>query len=618
MCGICGFIGGGDQSHLAAMMQRMRHRGPDAAGTYASPDGRLHLGHLRLSILDLAGGGQPMYSADGSLVIVFNGEIYNNAPLRRELEGLGHVFRTDHSDTETLLCAYRQWGPELVHRLNGMWAFAIHDQAASRLFCSRDRFGKKPFFYSAAPGHFAFASELSALAAHPLVQTAPDHRAIQKYFAYGYIPAPRTFYAGAKKLPGGCSLTLDLARLEPVVRRYWSFELAPQDSDRPHFEEELCETLRHELQQAVARRLVADVPVGIFLSGGVDSSAVAAFATTATERVLTFSVGFEEASFDERDYARLVATRFQTTHHESILSIDAVRDIVPLVLEKMDEPMGDSSILPTYLLCRETRKHVTVALGGDGGDELFAGYDPFRALRLADLYSRMVPRPIHKAVVMACAALPTSHRNMSLDFRIKRTLRGLSYPRPLWNPAWLGPLAPQELKDLFTEPVDLDDVYSEAIDVWNACAGLDDVDQTLQFYTRLYLQDDILVKADRASMFNSLESRSPFLDIDFVNVVRTIPSRLKYRSGTTKYILKKALEPVLPHEIIYRPKKGFGMPVGKWFKDGVLTLDDGPTPPGLDAGFIRNRLAEHRAGRQDHRAFLWNLWLLQGMLRRAA
>lgn len=618
MCGICGFVGREDLGHLEAMMRRLRHRGPDASGVYHDPDQGLRLGHLRLSILDLAGGAQPMHSRDGDLVIVFNGEIYNNAPLRRELENLGHTFFTDHSDTETLLCAYREWGPDMVDRLNGMWAFVLYDRRRSRLFCSRDRFGKKPFFYFASPGHFAFASELSALAAHPLTPTAPDRLALHKYFAYGYIPAPHSFYAGVKKLPAGCNLFLDLRRLEPVVRRYWSFELAPEDSDRKNFEQELGETIRHELSQAVARRLVADVPVGVFLSGGIDSSSVAAFASKVSDGVHTFSVGFEEASFDERDYARLVAGRFGTRHTESLLRAEAGRDILAEVLEKMDEPMGDSSILPTYLLCRETRRHVTVALGGDGGDELFAGYDPFRALRLADLYARIVPRPVHKAMLLACAALPTSHRNMSLDFKIKRTLRGLGSPRPLWNAVWLGPLAPHELGELFEDPADPDDVYSEAIDLWDACAGLDSVDRTLQFYTRLYLQDDILVKADRASMFHSLEVRSPFLDIDFVNVVRTIPSRLKYRAGTTKYILKKALEPVLPREIIYRPKKGFGMPVGKWLKDGVLPLDDSRTPPGLNRRFVRDRLAEHRQGRQDHRAFLWNLWLLQGALRHAA
>lgn len=596
------------------MMRPLRHRGPDASGVYQSSEHRLHLGHLRLSILDLASGSQPMHSLDGNLVIVFNGEIYNNISLRRELQGVGHVFRSDHSDTETLLCGYQEWGSGLVERLNGMWAFAIYDRRASRLFCSRDRFGKKPFFYSASPGHFAFASELRALTAHPLVRTTPDSRAIQKYFAYGYIPAPLSFYTGVKKLPGGCNLLLNLHSLEPAVRRYWSFELAPEDSDGKHFEQELGETLRHELSRAVARRLVADVPVGVFLSGGIDSSAVAAFASATTDGVRTFSVGFEEPSFDERSYARIVAERFGTHHTESLLSADAGKDILPLVLEKMDEPMGDSSILPTFLLCQETRRHVTVALGGDGGDELFAGYDPFKAIRLAEAYAKLVPRPLHTAMLLVFTALPASHRNMALGFKVQRALRGLSFGRPLWNPVWMGPLNPLEVSELFAEPVNLDDIYSEAIDLWDACAGLDSVDKTLQFYTRLYLQDDILVKADRASMFNSLEVRSPFLDIDFVNVVRTIPSRLKYRSGITKYILKKAMEPLLPREIIYRPKKGFGVPVGRWFKDGVLTCDEVRVPPGLNRPFIRARLAEHRAGKQDHRAFLWNLCLLQGML----
>jgi asparagine synthase (glutamine-hydrolysing) len=272
--------------------------------------------------------------------------------------------------------------------------------------------------------------------------------------------------------------------------------------------------------------------------------------------------------------------------------------------------MGDSSLLPTYLLSQETRKHVTVAIGGDGGDELFAGYDPFRALKLASLYDRIVPKPIHEGIKMLIARMPVSHRNMSLDFKLKRTLRGIGYAEKFWNPVWLGPLTPHELKDLFEEPIDQEDLFSEAIEHWDACTQDNMIDKTLQFYTKLYLQDDILVKADRASMMNSLETRAPFLDMDLVDFVRKIPGQYKYRNGVTKYILKKALEPILPHEILYRSKKGFGVPLGEWFKNGLLKIDHEKCHKGLNSTFLENRVEEHRKGDDDHRLFLWNYWLL--------
>jgi asparagine synthase (glutamine-hydrolysing) len=276
--------------------------------------------------------------------------------------------------------------------------------------------------------------------------------------------------------------------------------------------------------------------------------------------------------------------------------------------------MGDSSLLPTYLLSQFTRRRVKVALGGDAGDELFAGYDPFVALRRAEIYSRLVPRPVHRALCMLAARMPVSHRYMSLDFRLKRTLRGLGYPPRLWLPVWMAPLDAPEIADLFNEPCDPEDVFSEAIGAWEGCAQTDPVDRTLQFFMTLYLQDDILVKVDRATMMHGLEARAPFLDIDFVDFVRRIPSAWKFRHGQTKYILKRALEPVLPADVLNRRKKGFGVPIGAWFREGALGLDAGAPVEGLDSAFVKAKLAEHRSGRSDQRAFLWNLWLLQSWL----
>lgn len=610
MCGIAGFVGAGDRETLARMTSVLAHRGPDDMGLWNNTN--VFLGHRRLSIVDIGDGHQPMATSDGDLTVVFNGEIYNHADLRAELKVHGHVFQTDHSDTEVLLHGYRQWGNSLPARLNGMWAFALYDRKNAKLFCSRDRFGKKPFFYVLGPKGFIFGSELTALVQHPDVPRNISKRAMQKYFAYGYIPAPLSIYEAAKKLPGGCSLTIDIPTLECQLERYWDFVLEPFEEIPENPEAEWGEQLRHLLEQAVKRRLMSDVPLGVFLSGGIDSSAVTAFASRHLPpgKLKTFSIGFEEKSFDETDYARKVACLFGTDHQIEVLSLDQAHGLLDQCLARLDEPLGDSSLLPTYLLNRFTRRHVTVALGGDGGDELFAGYDPFRALGRAKLYQTICPRPIHSAIRAMIDRLPVSHRNMSFDFKLKRTLRGLSYESKIWLPSWMGALDASEIEELFAEPIDLEDLYSEAIAQWEHCPQTNLVDKTLQFYTNLYLQDDIMVKTDRASMMHSLEVRAPFLDIDLVNFVRRIPSEYKFRHGTTKYILKKALEGILPDEILYRPKKGFGSPIGLWFKNGTLALDRASVP-GLTKDFVRNKHIDHCTGRSDERALLWNIYVLE-------
>lgn len=611
MCGICGFIGGGDLAVLRRMTDHMTHRGPDDAGYFHDPVAGVHLGHRRLSILDIEGGAQPMKTPDGGLVIVFNGEIYNHLELRRDLEVRGHRFLSDHSDTEVLLHGFREWGPSLPERLNGMWAFAIYDAAARSLFLSRDRFGKKPLFYGYRNGTFAFASELSALVRHPDMTAAVAPQSLKKYFAYGFIPAPHSLYRNMFKLPGGHNLSVSVGQPDPVVRRYWEFLLEPMERIPRHPEREWGERLVFLLSRAVKRRLMADVPLGVFLSGGLDSTSVAALAARESGGpVSTFSIGFTEASFDESGYARKAAADLGVRHHVEALDVDQARDILPMLRDRLDEPMGDASLIPTFLLCRSARRHVTVALGGDGADELFAGYDPFRALALARLYEKMVPKTLHPAISHLAARLPVSHRYMSLDFRLKRTLRGLGYPQRLWHPVWLGALSPDELERLFGEPTDLEDVYAEAIFHWDRGGPRDLVDNALQFYTRLYLQDDILVKIDRASMMNSLEVRSPYLDIDLVDFARTIPWTYKFRHGRTKYLLKQALAPHLPDWVIRRSKKGFGVPIGAWFQRRQLRIDPAALASLLDPGVVAEWRDRHVANQSDHRAFLFNYYLL--------
>ena len=618
MCGIAGFVGSGTLDDLKRMTDTLIHRGPDGEGLWSDAATRVHLGHRRLAILDLAGGQQPMWTADGRIGIVFNGEIYNFAELRRELEGHGHVFQTDHSDTEVLLYGYRQWGTALTERLNGMWAFVIYDRDRRLLFCSRDRFGKKPFFYTVQGGTLVFASELTALIAHPAVRATPCARAIRKYFAYGYIPAPLSLYEDIFKLPAGHSLTFSLVDGNLHRWQYWRFTLEAEPAVPADAESRWGEELRHLLSEAVRRRLVSDVPVGVFLSGGIDSSAVAACAVRLLGggRVNTFSIGFEEASFDESAHAAAVARHLGTVHHPHVLSIDLARQLAPAICARLDEPMADSSLLPTYLLCGHARTRVTVALGGDGADELFAGYAPFRALRLARLYQRLVPRPMHSAITSLVATLPAGHAYLSLDFKLKRTLRGLNHEPRLWNAAWLAPLAPDEVAELLGGPMNVEDLFSEAIELWEANPQLNLTDQTLQFFTRLYLENDILTKVDRASMMHSLEVRAPFLDIDVVNFARRIPSDWKLRGGETKYLLKRALAPWLPREILHRTKQGFAVPIAKWFREGSLDMPSANNANVANPSFIAKKIDEHRAGRANHHAYLWSQRVLDTALAR--
>lgn len=586
------------------------HRGPNAEGFFIEKQCGIYLGHRRLAILDLAQGGQPMATADGELVIIFNGEIYNHLELRAELRAKGYQFQTNHSDTEVLLYAYREWREEMLPRLNGMWAFAIYDRRQQQLFLGRDRFGKKPLYYfqtHEGESLFAFASELKALLLHPRAPREESPLALKKYFAYGYIPAPHSPIKGIFKLPGGHCGTWDLKTKQWSVKRYWEYRLEPMQSGLPKDQGKAWgEELLDRLDRAVKQRLIADVPLGVFLSGGIDSSAIAALATRHLPQgaLQTFSIGFTDPSFDERDYARRTASYLTSNHHEEILDLKKARQFLPQLLSQLDEPIADSSLLPTWLLSRFAQRHVTVALGGDGSDELFAGYDPFLALQAAKLYSSCVPRCCHPALAFLVAQLPVSHRNMSIDFKIKRFLRGTAFPQPLWMPLWMGPLELRELNDYFGDKNLVEEIYSEVIQLWESAGEQKNpIDHALQFFARLYLQDDILAKVDRMSMLHSLEVRAPFLDNEVVDFVRQLPHAVKLRGGTTKWILKKALDSLLPAEILHRKKKGFGMPIGAWLQQGIVT-PEAPTMPSAQR-FFKQRLQLHRLGKSDERLFLW-------------
>lgn len=619
MCGIAGFAGRGDRSELVAMTRALAHRGPDGEGFHVDHEARVFLGHRRLAILDLDGGAQPMWNEDGTVCVVYNGEIYNHMELRQALVQRGHRFATDHSDTEILVHGYEEWGGGLAERLNGMFAFAIYDASRGRLLLGRDRFGEKPLYYAARPGFFGFASELSALALHPDVGTTLDPRALQKYFAYGYLPAPNAILEGTRKLPAGHLLTYDLASAALDVRAYWRFRLEPDEALTEADEARLTDELEAVLDEAVRRRLISDVPLGVFLSGGLDSSSVVAAASNSlpADRIQTFTIGFTEPSFDESEAARTVAGHIGTHHREQVLSIDEARDLIPTVLDRLDEPLGDASILPTFMLSRFVRQHVTVALSGDGGDELFAGYDPFLALRSASIYDRCVPGWMHKGFRRLADLLPRSDRNMSLDFKIRRTLMGLSYPEGVWLPVWMSALEPSDMAELFETPLPTEDLYSEALEAWESADSRNIVDRAMEFFTQFYLQDDILTKVDRAAMMNSLESRAVFLDNDLVDFCRRLPNRFKFRNGERKYLLKKVAARRLPKDIVERRKKGFGIPLAKWLR---TVPEKPPSEPirGTRPGFAQSAWDDHRAGRRDNRLFLWSWLSLQHTASRLA
>lgn len=618
MCGIAGFFGRGDSDDLAAMVQAEFHRGPDHEGLYVDPGLPLYLGFRRLIIRDAAGGAQPMWNEDQSVAIVFNGEIYNHVELRGELERRGHRFRSSHSDTEVLVHGYEEWGTALPARLNGMFAFAVYDGRKKRLFLARDRFGEKPLYYYAGTGIFAFASELFALIQHSAIDALPNPTALRKLFAYGYIPAPGALYKGCAKLPAGHSLEIDLTDVAArKLHCYWRFAIEPNEDIARRGEPALIEELRELIMQATRRRLVSDVPVGMFLSGGIDSSTILAALMhhRSAKDIKAFTIGFTEPTFDESPYAQRVAGNLGIDHNLRILSMAKAQDLIPTVLSRLDEPLGDASILPTYMLSGFTREQVTVALSGDGGDELFAGYDPFDALAPGAFYQRVVPAPLHRMLRAAVNRLPYSGKNMSLDFKLRRTLIGLSYPSNLWAPVWMSPLEPNLISALCGGVTPAEELYDDAIAAWDGCASPDPVDRLMEYFTRFYLQDDILMKTDRAGMMHSLETRAVFLDNDLVEFCRRLPRRFKYRNGQRKYLLRRAAETWLSGTIINRRKKGFGVPIADWLK---IIPAEPPLEPiaGLSSDFARKAWSDHRAGRKDHRLFLWTWLSLQHVVGR--
>jgi asparagine synthase (glutamine-hydrolysing) len=616
MCGIAGFVNregeAADRELLARMTATIAHRGPDGDGFHC--DGPVGLGHRRLSIIDVAGGSQPMSNEDGTVWVTFNGEIFNDPELRSRLKGLGHVFRTE-CDTESLVHLYEEHGPDFARHLNGQFALAIWDARRKRLVLARDRMGQKPLFYrETANGGFVFGSEPKALLAHPDVPRRLDSRGLARYLFYEYIPAPHSIWAGMKKLPPAHVLVREAGT--STVTRYWG---SPEPAPNPLPFEDASGRFWDDFRAAVGRHRRSDVPLGVFLSGGVDSSSVAAALAEIepARNIRTFSIGFEDRSFDESDHARAVARHLGTEHRERTFSASTVMELLPEVASWLDEPFGDASILPTHLLSRFAREEVTVALGGDGADELLAGYPTFAAER-ASTYFRKLPRAARSLAGAAVGKLPVDHGNISLDFKLKQFLRGASEPSALAHQRWLGSFSGLEIGDLLGDGEDFDVEAEHVARASALAAGGDPLTRSLRLYQDTYLPDDILAKVDRASMACGLEVRAPFLDAELVDSIQGLPSSYKYGRGVTKRLLKRAASDRLPASILERPKKGFGIPVARWLRGPLAPMMDSLLAPDRlrRQGLFRpeevtRRIEEHRAGVQDHRKPLWTLLMFQ-------
>jgi len=619
MCGIAGYFGQGNRDILESMTRTLVHRGPDDEGFFV--DANIGLGHRRLSIIDLSPAGhQPMPNETGTLQLVFNGEIYNHEALVRTLSG--HHRFIGRSDTEVILHLYEEIGEAVFSRLEGMFALALYDKTKEKVILARDRMGKKPLYYGVFGGTIIFGSELKALLKHPHFKKELDLRSLNKYLLYEYVPTPHSIFRNICKLEPATYLSFD--GKTALKKKFWeiSFDRLPEPKNA-FTTAHAVKGLDATLDQAVKSRLMSDVPLGIFLSGGIDSSTVAYYAQkNSSTRIKTFSIGFREESFDESKFARQVAEHLGTEHHGKIMNADECMALVPSIAELLDEPLADASILPTFLLSRFTREHVTVALGGDGGDELFCGYDTFLAHRLADIYEKL-PALLRKKLIEKFALnLPASFNNFSFDFKAKKFISGYYGSKQYRNQRWLGSFDRKARSALFAGDVwrelEKENEFAD-IDSYDREAGTEDhYRQLIYQYLRTYMMDDVLVKVDRASMYNSLEVRAPFLDTAVVDLVNSLPTNYKLRRFTTKYILKKLMEDKLPKEIVYRQKKGFGIPLADWLAGGLrpfvsdLLSENKIKAQGLfNHEYINKILNDHFDRRADNRKLIWTLAVFQ-------
>ncbi len=624
MCGLAGiFHLNGTQAIDAALLRRMTtaiaHRGPDGDGFHVEP--HVGLGHRRLAVIDVAGGHQPMFNEDNSVVIVFHGEIYNFATLRPRLQALGHVFRSDHSDTETIIHAWESFGPDCLQHLNGQFAFALWDRNRGCLFIARDRLGKKPVYYATdSAGRFVFGSEMAALACVPTLPRRIDPQAADDFFALGYVPEPGSIYGGIKRLPAAHYLLIERGSAVPEPRRYWDVPTQTIAMD----ETTAMAGLIARLTAATQLRMVADVPLGAFLSGGVDSSAVVAIAAKLRDTPLdTFTIGFEGRE-DETPYATMVAQRYGAQqHNERAAAVDVI-DAARLQGRIFGEPFGESSSVPTFSVSALARRHATVALSGDGGDEVFAGYRRYRWHVLVEGMRKLLPSGVRRHAIGTLARLYPKLDQAPRWLRAKHTLTELSLDSALGYASTVTKIQTARRRALyapgFKAALGDHDPTARFADAMDACGSDDALLQAQYVDLQTWLPGDILTKVDRASMANSLETRSPLLDFELVSWGLSLPPALKLHGAEGKRILKRALEPLLPREVLYRPKQGFATSPAATFRAqagrlrgrllGETMADCGLFSPAALARLID----EHEAGAFDHSGALWLLLVFEGFL----
>ena len=631
MCGIAGWANldskqspmFGDEIVLHSMCERMVHRGPDSEGLWLGEG--VALGMRRLSIIDLAGGDQPVWNEDKSVAVVMNGEIYNFRELRKNLEHLGHKFNS-HTDTEVLPHLYEEFGDAMVDKLNGMFVFALWDLKKKRLLVARDRFGEKPLYYGIFDNKLIFASEPKVLLENISVKANINLEALRFYLSFDYVPAPHSIYEGISKLPAAHLLTLENGQVK--TRRYWN--LSFQKTEGISFAE-AKKNLGELLADSVRMRLVSDVPLGILLSGGVDSSTVAAFATQfSREKVKTFSIGFEEDSFDESKYAREVAAHLGTEHYEDKLSVETAAELISGIGKWLDEPLSDASLLPTFLLSRFVRQHVTVALsgdggdelfGGDGGDEIFAGYPMYYGHKVARMY-KQIPQFVRSGMIEPVVnSLPVSTKNLSFDYKAKRFVAASKYDLVTRHHSWFGSFSIAEQNSLLSEDVlekTSDDIYTDAKRILKISDAREEIEQMQFLDINFYLAEDILTKVDRASMAVSLEVRAPFLDPRVAEFAASLPLDYKLNGNNGKYILKETVKNLLPKNVTKRAKKGFGIPIAEWLKGklnplahDLLNSERLRKQNLFNPDFVQKILNEHEKGIANHHKQLWTLLVFQ-------
>ena len=612
MCGICGLVSLNgapvDRTVLENMNAALFHRGPDSDGVFT--ENGTGIAARRLAIIDLATGDQPLSNEDGSVTVVQNGEIYNYRELRDELAGKGHRFRTQ-GDTEVLAHLYEEHGPGFADRLRGMFAIAVWDANRKRLVLARDRFGIKPLYYRLADDSLSFASELKALLRQPGFSREIDLDALEAFLSFSFVPAPLSIFRDVRKLPPGSTLVWDADRGSKIeIERYARPRPAAADELRSESEDALAEELRDRLRDSVRAHLIADVPVGVLLSGGVDSCTLAALASEEAGRVSTFTIGFEERGFDERDLARIVAQRYGTDHHELLVRPDAA-ELMPALAQAFDEPFADSSAIPTYLISELARRHVKVALSGEGGDELFGGYNYYAGHALA---RRLAPAAW--ALRPLVERLPTStDKASSLDWKAKRFVRSARLSPLERHYAWKSVFTPEERTEL-VDPgrrasVDPLEIMRPVYDQTN---GSEELARLMGLDLGLFMVDDMLVKTDRASMAHSLEARVPILDPVVAELALALPSKLKVRRLEKKRLLRRAVEPLLPREILEGEKRGFVPPIGRWLREDLAPLTDELLSPAnvkrqgfFQPSAVTSLLETHRAGRADNSRKIWAL-----------